>query len=52
MILNYRDPEDQESVQLAQLLAEKPLREVIQTVTKLEDGALIDEIEAAYTKNK
>ncbi len=52
MILNYRDPEDQESVQLAQLLAEKPLREVIQTVTKLEDDALIDEIEAAYTKNK
>lgn len=38
--------------QLAQLLAEKSLREVIQSVTKLEDDALIEEIEKAYQKNK
>jgi mannitol-1-phosphate 5-dehydrogenase len=52
MILNYRDAADQESEQLAQLLAEKPLREVIQSVTKLEDDALVEEIEKAYQKNK
>ncbi len=52
MILNYRDAADQESEQLAQLLAEKSLREVIQSVTKLEDDALIEEIEKAYQKNK
>jgi hypothetical protein len=33
-------------------LAEKPLREVIQSVTKLEDDALVEEIEKAYQKNK
>lgn len=52
MILTYRDAEDQESEQLAQLLAEKPLREVIKSVTKLADDALIEEIEKAYQKNK
>lgn len=52
MILTYRDAEDQESEQLAQLLAEKPLREVIKSVTKLADDALVEEIEKAYQKNK
>lgn len=45
MILQYNDPADKESVELQNLLKEKPVREVVQEVTKLTDEALLDEIE-------
>lgn len=51
MILRYNDPEDQESVELHALLQEKPLAEVLQSVTKLTDTDLLAEIETLYQKN-
>lgn len=50
MIFHYDDPEDEESVRLQKMLNEKPLREVIQEVTGLEDEVLIQAIEESVQK--
>lgn len=47
-IFAYRDETDEQSVQLAQLLAEKPLADVVAEVTGLSDAALIDQILAQF----
>ncbi|EFQ58089.1 mannitol dehydrogenase domain protein [Streptococcus downei F0415] len=46
-VFEYKDPNDQQSVELQDLLANKPLAEVITQVTGLEDQDLIAEIESA-----
>lgn len=43
---DYRDPSDEESVKLGQLLADQPVREVVTQVTGLDDQDLIDQIVA------
>lgn len=47
-IFAYRDETDEQSVQLAQLLAEKPLADVVAEVTGLSDEALIGQILAQF----
>ncbi|WP_313469186.1 mannitol-1-phosphate 5-dehydrogenase [Carnobacterium sp.] len=49
-ILVYRDAADEESQKLAELLAEKPVEEVIKEVTSLKDTALINKITEEYNK--
>ena len=46
-VFEYKDPNDQQSLELQELLTKKPLPEVIAQVTGLEDQDLIAEIEAA-----
>lgn len=43
-VFSYKDETDEQSVELQTLLAEKPLEEVVRTVTGLNDQELIDEI--------
>lgn len=50
MILNYDDPNDEQSVELQGYLKEKSVAEVIQQVTDLQDDELIAEIAAKYQK--
>lgn len=50
MIFHYNDPEDEESVKLQEMLAEKPVQEVIREVTGLQDDKLVAEIEQALEK--
>lgn len=49
-VLIYRDDSDEESEQLAQLLAEKPVEQVVKEVTGLEEKNLIDKIVARYNE--
>jgi mannitol-1-phosphate 5-dehydrogenase len=44
LIFNYNDSEDAESVQLQMMLKEKDSKEVVKTVTGLEDDVLITKI--------
>ncbi|MGT2831989.1 mannitol-1-phosphate 5-dehydrogenase [Streptococcus halotolerans] len=46
-VFNYKDDNDEQSVQLQQLLSEKSLRDVIVDVTGLDDQTLVDEILAS-----
>lgn len=46
-IFKYDDSQDEQSVELQTLLAEKPLEAVIKQVTGLENAQLVDEIKAA-----
>ncbi|AWN18661.1 mannitol-1-phosphate 5-dehydrogenase [Streptococcus sobrinus] len=46
-VFEYKDPNEQQSLELQELLTKKPLPEVIAQVTGLEDQNLIAEIEAA-----
>ncbi|MEQ9809405.1 mannitol-1-phosphate 5-dehydrogenase [Streptococcus jiangjianxini] len=46
-VFNYKDENDEQSVQLQQLLSEKSLRDVIGEVTGLEDQTLVNEILAS-----
>ena len=50
MILNYDDPNDEQSVELQGYLKEKSVAEVIQQVTDLQGDELIAEIAAKYQK--
>lgn len=44
MILQYDDPEDEESVRLQEMLKEKTMTEVIQEVTNLSEPTLVAQI--------
>ena len=46
-IFKYDDSQDEQSVELQTLLAEKPLEAVIKQITGLENAQLVDEIKAA-----
>lgn len=46
-IFKYDDSQDEQSVGLQTLLAEKPLEAVIKQITGLENAQLVDEIKAA-----
>lgn len=52
MIFHYDDPADEESVKLQDMLAEKPLEDVIQEVTGLESQELIKAIERSVTEKE
>ncbi|WP_034551826.1 mannitol-1-phosphate 5-dehydrogenase [Carnobacterium funditum] len=49
-ILIYHDDKDEESCNLANLLAKKPIEKVIEEVTKLKDNNLIKKIVIEYNK--
>lgn len=50
MIFHYDDPADEESVRLQKMLKEKPVTDVIQEVTGIEDETLIQTIKRAIKK--
>ncbi|EOH97975.1 mannitol-1-phosphate 5-dehydrogenase [Enterococcus pallens] len=50
MILKYKDPQDEQSVQLQAMLKEQSLEAVITEVTGVDDDTLIAEIVAEYNK--
>ena len=50
MIFHYDDPADEESVRLQKMLKEKPVTDVIQEVTGIEDETLIQTIKRAMKK--
>lgn len=52
MILQYDDPNDEESVRLQAMLKEKNTAEVVQDVTGLTDATIIEEIVRKSGKNK
>lgn len=52
MILQYNDPNDEESVRLQALLKEKTTAEVVQEVTGLKDTTIVDEIVQKADKSK
>lgn len=49
-VLVYRDDSDEESQKLVQLLADKPVEQVIREVTGLEEETLINKIVAVYNQ--
>ena len=48
LIFNYKDDQDQQSVELQGLLKEKPVEEVVKEVTQLTDETLVQAIVASY----
>lgn len=49
-VFAYRDENDPQALELQELMATKPLREVVTQVTSLKDGALLDAIVAELEK--
>ena len=52
MVFHYNDPADEESVKLQEMLAQKPLEDVVKEVTGLESRKLIEVIEKSVIEKK